>query len=179
MIVTIVTFHLAKPTTLEEITKTFQSTAPHYQGMPGLLRKNYFMSEDGRRAGGIYSLGLPDRRRAGLYRRMGKARRESLRHAAASRVFALPSDGRQPRRQHQRRGVVVIPGPAIGRNPEFGFLRRGLDSGFALRAPGMTDHFPTYVLITKSATASISRLVSGVEWGSCGTLSPRSAAVAP
>ncbi len=54
MIVTIVTFHLPKPTTLDEITKTFQSTAPHYQGMPGLLRKNYYMSEDGRRAGGIY-----------------------------------------------------------------------------------------------------------------------------
>jgi hypothetical protein len=54
MIVTIVTFHLSKPITLEEITKTFQSTAPQYQGMPGLLRKNYYMSEDGRRAGGIY-----------------------------------------------------------------------------------------------------------------------------
>jgi hypothetical protein len=54
MIVAIVTFHLAKPSTLDEITKTFQSTAPRYQGMPGLLRKNYFMSEDGRRAGGIY-----------------------------------------------------------------------------------------------------------------------------
>jgi hypothetical protein len=54
MIVTIVTFRLAQPTTLVEITKTFQSTAPKYQGIPGLLRKNYFMSEDGRRAGGIY-----------------------------------------------------------------------------------------------------------------------------
>jgi hypothetical protein len=54
MIVAIVTFHLPKPTTLEEVTKTFQSTAPRYQGMPGLLRRNYFMSEDGRRAGGIY-----------------------------------------------------------------------------------------------------------------------------
>jgi hypothetical protein len=54
MIVTIVTFHLAQPTTLAEITKTFQSTAPRYQGMAGLLRKNYWVSEDGRRAGGIY-----------------------------------------------------------------------------------------------------------------------------
>ena len=52
MIVTIVTFQLARPTT--EITKTFQGTAPRYQGMPGLLRKNYWVSEDGRRAGGIY-----------------------------------------------------------------------------------------------------------------------------
>ena len=52
MIVTIVTFQLARPTT--EITKTFQGTDPRYQGMPGLLRKNYWVSEDGRRAGGIY-----------------------------------------------------------------------------------------------------------------------------
>ncbi len=54
MIVAIVTFHLPQPTTLAEITKTFQSTAPKYRGMQGLLRKNYWMSEDGRRAGGIY-----------------------------------------------------------------------------------------------------------------------------
>jgi hypothetical protein len=54
MIVTIVTFHLKEPTTLPDITKTFQATAPKYQGLPGLLRKNYWMSEDGRRAGGIY-----------------------------------------------------------------------------------------------------------------------------
>ena len=54
MIVTIVTFHLPQPATLADITKTFQGTAPKYQGIAGLLRKNYFMSEDGRRAGGIY-----------------------------------------------------------------------------------------------------------------------------
>ena len=54
MIVTIVTFTLPQKTTLAEITKTFQGTAPKYRGIPGLLRKNYFMSEDGKRAGGIY-----------------------------------------------------------------------------------------------------------------------------
>jgi Putative mono-oxygenase ydhR len=54
MIVAIVTFHLARPTTVGEIAKTFQATASKYQGIPGLLRKNYFVSEDGRRAGGIY-----------------------------------------------------------------------------------------------------------------------------
>ena len=54
MIVAIVTFHLKEPTTLPDITRTFQATAPKYQGMKGLLRKNYWMSEDGRRAGGIY-----------------------------------------------------------------------------------------------------------------------------
>jgi hypothetical protein len=54
MLVTIVTFALPKPATLADITKTFQSTAPKYRGLPGLLRKNYWLSEDGRRAGGIY-----------------------------------------------------------------------------------------------------------------------------
>ena len=54
MIVTIVTFRLKRPSTLDEMTKVFQSTAPKYQGIPGLLQKNYWMSEDGTRAGGIY-----------------------------------------------------------------------------------------------------------------------------
>jgi hypothetical protein len=54
MIVSIVTFNLPKPATLDEITATFKSTAPKYLGVRGLLRKNYFVSEDGKRAGGIY-----------------------------------------------------------------------------------------------------------------------------
>ena len=54
MIVAIVTFHLPQPASLAEITRTFESTAPKYRGVPGLLRKSYFLSEDGRRAGGIY-----------------------------------------------------------------------------------------------------------------------------
>ncbi len=54
MIIAIVTFDLAKPATVEEMSAVFQSTAPKYLEMPGLLRKNYFVSEDGRRAGGIY-----------------------------------------------------------------------------------------------------------------------------
>ena len=54
MILTIGTFNLSKPASLEKMTKVFQGTAPRYQGMPGLLRKNYFVSEDGRRVGGVY-----------------------------------------------------------------------------------------------------------------------------
>lgn len=54
MIITITSFPLAQPTTLAEITETFQSTAPKYQGVQGLIQKTYFMSEDGRRAGGVY-----------------------------------------------------------------------------------------------------------------------------
>ena len=54
MIVAIVTFQLPHPSTPEAMSATFKSTAPKYQNVPGLLRKNYFVSEDGRRAGGIY-----------------------------------------------------------------------------------------------------------------------------
>ncbi len=54
MLVTIVTFQLSRAHTPAEMSTTFQSTAPKYQDVPGLLRKNYFVSEDGRRAGGIY-----------------------------------------------------------------------------------------------------------------------------
>jgi hypothetical protein len=54
MIIAIVTFNLPKPVTLAEITATFRSTAPKYLNLPGLMRKNYFVSEDGLRAGGVY-----------------------------------------------------------------------------------------------------------------------------
>ena len=54
MIVAIVTFHLPQATTVAEIAATFRATAPKYRDLAGLLRKNYWLSEDGRRAGGIY-----------------------------------------------------------------------------------------------------------------------------
>jgi hypothetical protein len=54
MIVTIVTFRLPKPVTIAEATATFKSTAPKYPGLTGLVRKNYVLSEDGARAGGVY-----------------------------------------------------------------------------------------------------------------------------
>jgi Putative mono-oxygenase ydhR len=54
MIVAVVTFRLPKPVTLAEATAMFKETAPKYQGLAGLSRKNYVLSEDGKRAGGIY-----------------------------------------------------------------------------------------------------------------------------
>ena len=54
MVVAIVTFRLPAPKALEEMKGVFQTTAPKYLNLPGLLRKNYFVSEDGRRAGGVY-----------------------------------------------------------------------------------------------------------------------------
>ena len=54
MIVSIVTFKLAKRWTVEEAAAVFKSTAPRYLGKAGLVRKHYFVTENGDRAGGIY-----------------------------------------------------------------------------------------------------------------------------
>ncbi|MEZ0307783.1 MAG: YdhR family protein [Ramlibacter sp.] len=54
MITTITTFRLPKPITREEASKIFQSTAPKYRDVPGLVRKVYILSEDGGTAGGLY-----------------------------------------------------------------------------------------------------------------------------
>jgi hypothetical protein len=54
MIVAVVTFRLPKPLMLAEATAIFESTAPKYQGLAGLSRKNYLLSEDGTHAGGVY-----------------------------------------------------------------------------------------------------------------------------
>ena len=54
MITAFVEFKLAQPLTVEQAKTTFLSTAPKYQGMAGLIRKMYYLSEDGTKAGGIY-----------------------------------------------------------------------------------------------------------------------------
>jgi hypothetical protein len=54
MMVSIVTFRLAKRWTVEEAAAVFQSTAPKYLGKAGLLRKHYYVTEAGDKAGGIY-----------------------------------------------------------------------------------------------------------------------------
>jgi hypothetical protein len=53
-VIAIVSFRLPQKQTLDQATAAFQATAPKYLSMPGLLRKNYFLTEDGMRAGGIY-----------------------------------------------------------------------------------------------------------------------------
>jgi hypothetical protein len=82
MIVTITTFHLKRAASLEEMTKVFQETAPKYQNMAGLLRKNYWMSEDGLRVGGIYLWTFQSARGSRLHSRVEKIRREQVRRAA-------------------------------------------------------------------------------------------------
>ena len=54
MITVIVEFKLPQPMSVEQARETFLSTAPKYRGMPGLIRKYYFLSEDSTKAGGIY-----------------------------------------------------------------------------------------------------------------------------
>lgn len=54
MITAIVKFKLPKPISVAQARDTFLSTAPRYQDMPGLIRKYYFLSEDGTTAGGVY-----------------------------------------------------------------------------------------------------------------------------
>jgi hypothetical protein len=54
MIVSIVSFKLPRRWTVEEAAAVFESTAPKYLRKPGLVRKHYFVTEAGDRAGGIY-----------------------------------------------------------------------------------------------------------------------------
>jgi hypothetical protein len=54
MITVITTFKLAKPVTRREARSIFLSTAPKYQAVAGLVRKCYYVSQDGNTAGGIY-----------------------------------------------------------------------------------------------------------------------------
>ncbi len=54
MIVAVVRFSLPAPMTVAEATATFEASAPGYQNIPGLRRKHYLLSDDGRTAGGVY-----------------------------------------------------------------------------------------------------------------------------
>ena len=54
MITAVVQISLPKPISSEEAARAFESTAPIYQGLRGLVRKYYLRSEDGRHVGGIY-----------------------------------------------------------------------------------------------------------------------------
>jgi hypothetical protein len=54
MITTIVQFALPQPISLQEAARRFESSAPKYVKLPGLIRKYYIRAEDGRSAGGVY-----------------------------------------------------------------------------------------------------------------------------
>ena len=54
MILALVQFELEHPVSLEEAAGMFEGSAPKYEGLPGLIRKHYLRSEDGRTVGGAY-----------------------------------------------------------------------------------------------------------------------------
>jgi len=54
MITALVQFSLPQPISLAEAAKRFESSAPKYQNLKGLVRKYYLRAEDGRTAGGVY-----------------------------------------------------------------------------------------------------------------------------
>ena len=54
MITVIVEFKLPQAISSQQAREIFLSTAPKYQGLPGLIRKYYFLVPDGTTAGGVY-----------------------------------------------------------------------------------------------------------------------------
>ncbi|MCK9514720.1 MAG: YdhR family protein [Ottowia sp.] len=54
MITTVVLFRMPERVSVAQARALFNSTAPRYLGMPGLVRKYYILSEDGQSAGGVY-----------------------------------------------------------------------------------------------------------------------------
>lgn len=54
MVVAIVTYTFPEPVSLKDVGRAAARGAQTYLNLPGLIRKNYFLSEDGLRAGGIY-----------------------------------------------------------------------------------------------------------------------------
>jgi hypothetical protein len=54
MITVLAQFKLPQPITREQAREIFLGTAPKYQGMRGLVRKYYVLSQDGGTAGGVY-----------------------------------------------------------------------------------------------------------------------------
>ena len=54
MITAITTYRLPMPMTPDEARLMFLSTAPRYQGIAGLTRKYYYLSQDGKTVGGVY-----------------------------------------------------------------------------------------------------------------------------
>jgi len=54
MITALVQFNLSTPLTGNEVKGDFSNLAPSFREVPGLIRKYFLLSEDGRTAGGVY-----------------------------------------------------------------------------------------------------------------------------
>lgn len=54
MITVLVQFKLKDAITADEAKELFAASAPKFRNVPGLVRKYYLLSDDGRTAGGVY-----------------------------------------------------------------------------------------------------------------------------
>ncbi|MFO1512867.1 MAG: YdhR family protein [Verrucomicrobiota bacterium] len=54
MLTVVTRFPLPANLTAEEIRAAFTEAAPHFRNVPGLIRKQFLLSPDGRTAGGVY-----------------------------------------------------------------------------------------------------------------------------
>ncbi|MEZ5839549.1 MAG: hypothetical protein R3D02_03655 [Hyphomicrobiales bacterium] len=90
---------MAAPISLEDATRKFQSSAPKYVALPGLVRKHYIRAADGSTAGGVY---LWQSRAASSRSIPANGWSASARFTAPSRdpVVRRPGLGRQYRRRH-------------------------------------------------------------------------------
>ena len=118
MITAIVQFELPKPVSLEEAARMFESTAPKYQNLPGLIRKYYLRSRG--RAHRRRRLSVGDEGRGGksLQRRMARARRQALRQRTGGGLFRYAGHCRQfPGRRHHQGGVSAKSGWSYAATP--------------------------------------------------------------
>ena len=104
MITTLVTFRLPAPISPEQARAIFESTAPRYLQLPGLVRKYYVLSEDGASAGGIY-----------LWRTRADA--EAL-YTEAWKDFVRDKYGSEP-------AITYLHGPGVVDNPSGRILTDG------------------------------------------------------
>src|SRR5215831_10510347 len=118
MIIASVRFNLRPGTTLAEVAKLFEASAPKYRDVPGLLTKHYVFG--GGKGGG--NVGIARGSRAALYRGVAPNDRGSLRMRTRDRMVGEPAHRRQCRRPgpelrslgRKRMRVLVLPGDGIG-----------------------------------------------------------------
>ena len=54
MTIAIITFDVKEPVTLADAKEMFEGSAPKFRNLPGLVRKYYIVSHDGKTVGGVY-----------------------------------------------------------------------------------------------------------------------------
>lgn len=54
MTIVVTRFSLPPNATSEQIRAAFAEAAPHFRNVPGLVRKQFLLSQDGRTGGGVY-----------------------------------------------------------------------------------------------------------------------------